>query len=98
MGEWLEYAYLHAVAFAAFGSLIASMGAFYASIRNGGKINTVQVRIDGRMEELLSITKEAAKAEGKEAGRDQEMLRRAEAVAVVKATEVAANNVEPKLP
>jgi len=71
---------------AAIGALVTSLGAFIASIRNGAKISAVRIEIDGRITQLLATTEklqdsrvEASRLEGKEQGRDQEMVRSAAA-------------------
>lgn len=88
IADFWNYALDHAAAFASFGALAASMGALYASLRNGEKINTVAVHIDGRMEQLLATSARASLAEGKETGRVEEMARVAAAPAEPQPVEI----------
>lgn len=80
---------------------LGAIGALIASLRNGAKITQIRVEIDGRLSELLRVSAslqdsrvEISRLEGTVAGRDQEMLRRAEAVATIVAAKP--NNQVPQ--
>ncbi len=54
---------------------LAAIGAVWASVRNGKKIADVHLLINSRMTELLKVAADAARSEGREAGRKDEVDR-----------------------
>ena len=67
MADYVPYV----VALSAFGAFMVSFGAFVMSIvaanrsrQNSGKIDTLTVNVDGRLSELLALTRVSSKAEG----------------------------------
>jgi hypothetical protein len=53
-------------------TLLAAVIGVFMSLRNGSKINAVEVRFDGRMDQLLKLTAESSHAAGKIEGVAQE--------------------------
>jgi len=49
---------------------LAALGAVFASVRNGRKIETVRLEVNSRMGQLLKVTGEAERAIGKKEGED----------------------------
>lgn len=83
----LNYVLDHATSILA---MLAGIGSFYKAMRVDSKVTKIHVEINSRMTQFLEAREslqdsrvETSRLEGKEAGRDQEMLRRAEALATV---------------
>jgi hypothetical protein len=65
------------VALAAIPAILAAIGSLIsivASIRNGRKIESVEIRLDGRLEELIERTRESSHAAGVVAGIAQQKV------------------------
>jgi hypothetical protein len=57
------------------GVLIGALSAAYAAYKghtNGSKLGTLEIRMDGRMDQLLNVTKVAATADGVQQEKDRD--------------------------